>query len=205
MLRPVLLHTSVGSGENPQQVFEAEMLPHMMAVYNFAFTMTRNMDDAKDLVQDTYMKAYRFFDRFTSGTNARAWLFSILKNSYINQYRKVSKEPEKIDYDDIREFYTSVKSSTTDNNDLQEKTIDRVFDDEIEVALQHLPEDFKTVIILCDIEGFNYEEIADFIQIPVGTVRSRLHRARKMLRSMLKGYAETHGFRNVRKRNTTIR
>ncbi len=198
MLQPVLIQSYSHSSSVPQRVFEAEMLPHMTAVYNFAFTMTHNMDDAKDLVQDTYMKAYRFFDRFAKGTNARAWLFSILKNSYINQYRRTTKEPDKVDFDNIKEFYNTVKSPSTDDNDLQTRMLDNLFDDEVELALRRLPEDFRTVIILSDIEGYNYEEIADFVQIPIGTVRSRLHRARRMLRSMLKSYATNHGFKDRR-------
>ncbi len=177
--------------------FETEMLPHMAALYNFALRMTGDPDDAKDLVQETFMKAYRFFDKYAPGTNAKAWLFRIMKNSYINRYRKESKEPDKIDYDDIKEFYASVKATATDSNDLQEKIFGNLFEDEVAKALQDLPEDFRTVVILCDIEGYTYEEIADFIEIPIGTVRSRLHRGRKMLRSMLRTYALSHGFKDV--------
>ncbi len=179
------------------KTFETEMLPHMPALYNFALRMTGDPDDAKDLVQETYMKAYRFFDKYAPGTNAKAWLFRIMKNSYINRYRKESKEPDKIDYDDIKEFYASVKGTATDTNDLQEKIFGNLFEDEVAKALQDLPEDFRTVVILCDIEGYTYEEIADFIEIPIGTVRSRLHRGRKMLRSMLRSYALNHGFKDV--------
>jgi len=176
--------------------FEKEMLPHMAALYNFALRMAGDPDDAKDLVQETYMKAYRFFDKYAQGTNAKAWLFRIMKNSYINRYRKESKEPDKIDYDDIKDFYASVKDSTADNNDLQEKIFGNLFEDEVAKALHELPEDFRTVVILCDIEGYTYEEIADFIEIPIGTVRSRLHRGRKMLRSMLRDYALKRGFKD---------
>jgi RNA polymerase sigma-70 factor (ECF subfamily) len=177
--------------------FETEMLPHMAALYNFALRMTGDPDDAKDLVQETYMKAYRFFDKYSQGTNAKAWLFRIMKNSYINRYRKESKEPDKIDYDEIKDFYATVKDSAVDSNDLQEKIFGNLFEDEIAEALQELPEDFRTVVILCDIEGYTYEEIADFIEIPIGTVRSRLHRGRKMLRSMLRDYALARGFKDV--------
>lgn len=180
-----------------QENFETEMLPHMAALYNFALRMTGDRDDAKDLVQETYMKAYRFFDKYSQGTNAKAWLFRIMKNSYINRYRKESKEPDKIDYDDVKDFYASVKDSTVDTNDLQEKIFGNLFEDEVAEALQELPEDFRTVVILCDIEGYTYEEIADFIEIPIGTVRSRLHRGRKMLRSMLRDYALTRGFKEA--------
>ncbi len=177
--------------------FESEMLPHMAALYNFALRMTGDPDDAKDLVQETFMKAYRFFDKYAQGTNAKAWLFRIMKNSYINRYRKESKEPDKIDYDDIKDFYATVKDSAVDTNDLQEKIFGGLFEDEVAKALQELPEDFRTVVILCDIEGYTYEEIADFIEIPIGTVRSRLHRGRKMLRSMLREYALKRGFKDV--------
>jgi len=177
--------------------FEKEMMPHMAALYNFALRMTGDPDDAKDLVQETYMKAYRFFDKYEQGTNAKAWLFRIMKNSYINRYRKESKEPDKIDYDDVKEFYASVKDAAVDTNDLQEKIFGNLFEDEVAKALQDLPEDFRTVVILCDIEGYTYEEIADFVEIPIGTVRSRLHRGRKMLQSMLRDYAIAHGFKNV--------
>jgi len=177
--------------------FEKEMMPHMAALYNFALRMTGDPDDAKDLVQETYMKAYRFFDKYEQGTNAKAWLFRIMKNSYINRYRKESKEPDKIDYDDVKEFYASVKDAAVDTNDLQEKIFGNLFEDEVAKALQDLPEDFRTVVILCDIEGYTYEEIADFVEIPIGTVRSRLHRGRKMLQSMLRDYAIAHGFKSV--------
>ncbi|MFZ1081897.1 MAG: sigma-70 family RNA polymerase sigma factor [Candidatus Kryptoniota bacterium] len=176
--------------------FEKEMMPHMAALYNFALRMTGDPDDAKDLVQETYMKAYRFFDKYEQGTNAKAWLFRIMKNSYINRYRKESKEPDKIDYDDVKDFYASIKDAGVDTNDLQEKIFGNLFEDEVAKALQDLPEDFRTVVILCDIEGYTYEEIADFIEIPIGTVRSRLHRGRKMLHSMLRSYAVTHGFKD---------
>jgi RNA polymerase sigma-70 factor (ECF subfamily) len=184
-------------GQSKQENFEREMLPHMAALYNFALRMTGDPDDAKDLVQETYMKAYRFFDKYEQGTNAKAWLFRIMKNSYINRYRKESKEPDKIDYDDVKEFYASVKDTAVDTNDLQEKIFGNLFEDEVAKALQDLPEDFRTVVILCDIEGYTYEEIADFVEIPIGTVRSRLHRGRKMLQSMLRNYAVTHGYKNV--------
>ncbi len=179
------------------KTFEKEMMPHMAALYNFALRMTGDPDDAKDLVQETYMKAYRFFDKYEQGTNAKAWLFRIMKNSYINRYRKESKEPDKIDYDDVKDFYASVKDAAVDTNDLQEKIFGNLFEDEVAKALQDLPEDFRTVVILCDIEGYSYEEIADFVEIPIGTVRSRLHRGRKMLQSMLRDYAHAHGYKDV--------
>ncbi|MGC8594587.1 MAG: sigma-70 family RNA polymerase sigma factor [Candidatus Kryptoniota bacterium] len=183
--------------QDKHKEFTKEMLPHMGALYNFALRMTGDPDDAKDLVQETYMKAYRFFDKYSQGTNAKAWLFRIMKNSYINRYRRESKEPDKVDYDEIKDFYATVKGSVVDTNDLQEKIFGNLFEDEVAKALQDLPEEFRTVVILCDIEGYTYEEIADFIEIPIGTVRSRLHRGRKMLRESLRHYALQHGYRDL--------
>jgi len=174
--------------------FEKEAIPHMNALYNFALRMTGDTDDADDLVQETYLKAFRFFDKFEKGTNAKAWLFRILKNSYINEYRKVKKAPHKVDYDDIENFYENIKASEIKSTHLAEDVFGNLLDDEISKAISSLPEDFRTVIILSDIEGFTYEEIADFVDCPIGTVRSRLHRARKMLYVRLHKYAEEKGY-----------
>ena len=174
--------------------FELEALPHLDALYNFALRMTGDGDDANDLVQDTFLKAFRFFDKFEKGTNCKAWLFRIMKNTFINTYRKKSKEPDKVDYEDVENFYQNVKPSSTGSAHLEKEIYDNLFDDDISLALASLPDDFKTVIILSDIEGFTYDEIADFIDCPVGTVRSRLHRARKMLFAKLYKYANEKGY-----------
>jgi RNA polymerase sigma-70 factor, ECF subfamily len=174
--------------------FEREALPHMNALYNFALRMTGDPDDADDLVQETFLKAFRFFDKFEKGTNCKAWLFRILKNSYINDYRKQSKEPSKVDYEDIENFYENIRSSDVKSNHLEEDVFNNLLDDNISAAISSLPEDFRTVIILSDIEGFTYEEIADFVDCPIGTVRSRLHRARKMLYARLLNYAREKGY-----------
>lgn len=176
------------------QDFEREAVPHMDALYNFALKMTGNEDDANDLIQETYLKAFRFFDKFEQGTNCKAWLFRIMKNTFINTYRKQTKEPDKVDYDEIENFYENIKSSSTESAHLERDIYDNLLDDELSGAISSLPEDFRTVIILCDIEGFTYEEIADFIDCPVGTVRSRLHRARKMLYTQLYDYAGEKGY-----------
>ncbi len=178
-----------------QRDFQREAMVHIDSLYNFALRMTGDPEDANDLVQETYMKAYRFFDSFEKGTNCKAWLFRILKNSYINKYRKESKEPDKVDYDEIKEFYHSVKHSSLDSNDMQEKMFAELLDDEVAQALESLPEDFKEVVQLCDIEGFTYEEIANMVDCPIGTVRSRLHRGRKILREKLMEYARQHGYK----------
>lgn len=174
--------------------FEREAIPHMDALYNFAFKMTGDSDDANDLVQETYMRAFRFFDKFENGTNCKAWLFRIMKNTFINVYRKESKSPEKVDYEEIENFYENIKASNTDDAHLEKDIYDNLLDDELTKAISTLPEDFRTVILLCDIEGFTYEEIADFVDAPVGTVRSRLHRARKMLFTKLHSYAIDKGY-----------
>ncbi len=174
--------------------FENEAIPHKSALFNFALKMTGDPDDADDLVQETMLKAFRFFDKFEQGTNCKAWLFRIMKNSFINDYRKNAKAPNKVDYDDIQNFYDTVKSSEVQLQHLVEDGFSTVFDDDITDALADLPQEFQTIVILSDIEGFTYEEIADFVACPVGTVRSRLHRARKMLYSKLYKYAKHKGF-----------
>jgi RNA polymerase sigma-70 factor, ECF subfamily len=181
--------------------FEKEAVPHLDAVYNFALRMTGDEDDADDLVQETFLKAFRFFDKFEKGTNCKAWLFRIMKNSFINDYRKTTKEPNKVDYDDVQNFYENIKADEVETQHYEEDAFANLLDDDISKAISGLPEDFRTVVILSDIEGFTYEEIADFTDIPVGTVRSRLHRARKMLYVQLFDYAKGKGF--VKKKNTT--
>jgi len=173
--------------------FEAEAIPHRDILYNFALRTTGDKDDAHDLLQETFMKAFRFWDKYEKGTNIRAWLFRIMKNSYINRYRKETREPGMVDYDDIENFYDSIRDEATDSNYLQKRMFSNMLSDEVTKALQSLPEDFRTVVILCDIEGLTYDEIAEFLNCPIGTVRSRLHRGRKMLEDILHDYAKERG------------
>lgn len=180
------------------EVFNKELMPQINALYNFAFHLTYNEDDANDLVQETYLKAYRFIDKYVSGTNAKAWLFKILKNAFINQYRKKSKRPQQVDYEEIATYQDSEEGSYTDFTDLRQEIFEGMMGDEITIAINSLPVDFRTVILLCDIEGFTYEEIAKIIDIPIGTVRSRLHRARNMLKEKLHDYAVSLGYKDVR-------
>lgn len=184
----------IGDQKQLYAEFEKEAIPHMDALYNFALRMTGDSDDADDLVQETYLKAFRFFEKFERGSNCKAWLFRIMKNTFINSYRKSSKEPAKIDYEEVENFYENIKPSSTDSAHLEKEIYDNLLDDELSNAIASLPEDFRTVIILCDIEGFTYDEIADFVDVPVGTVRSRLHRARKMLFEKLYKYASDKGY-----------
>lgn len=180
-----------------EQVFEEELLPHADALYNFAYHLTYNEDDANDLVQDTFMKAYRFINSYQRGTNAKAWLFKILKNGFINEYRRKSKQPNKVDYEDVIAYQDADEEKGGTVFDLREDIFDGMMGDEITTAINSLPIDFKTVILLCDIEGFTYEEISKIIDIPIGTVRSRLHRARNMLKESLKVYAEKMGYKKT--------
>lgn len=174
--------------------FEREAAPHMNLLYNYAYWMTGDADNADDLLQETFLKAYRFWDKYEKGTNIKAWLFKIMKNSYINLYRKDKREPDKVDYDDVQNFYNDIRAESTNPNDLQEQIFGGLLDDEVSSALESLPEEFRTVVILCDIEGLPYEEIAEFVDCPIGTVRSRLHRARKMLQGQLFEYARKRGY-----------
>jgi RNA polymerase sigma-70 factor (ECF subfamily) len=192
MVLPLVAVVSRGTRKK-QAEFEAEALPHMDVLYNFALRTTGNENDARDLLQETYLRAYRFWDKYEKGTNIRAWLFRIMKNSYINRYRKETKEPDKVDYDEIENFYNTIRADSTDPNDLQEKLFGHLLGDEVTKALESLPDDFRTVVILCDIEGLTYEEIAEFVECPIGTVRSRLHRGRKLLQANLYEYAKKQG------------
>ena len=181
--------------EQKYKIFETEFLPHIEAMYNFAYRITYDEDSAKDLLQDTYYKAFRFIGSFHEGTNAKAWLFRILKNSFINEFRKKNKEPSMIDYQDVETYYNSDDVNEVITNDLRVEVLQDMIGDEVSNALNSLAVDFRIVIILCDLEGFTYEEMSKILDIPIGTVRSRLHRARNLLREKLKSYAKSMGFK----------
>jgi RNA polymerase sigma factor (sigma-70 family) len=188
------------AGENRRKAesdaqFEKEFMPLIGSLYNFAYRLTLDEDDANDLVQETYMKAYRFFDSYEPGTNAKAWLFRILKNSFINDFRKKSKQPSKVDYQEVESFYNSDDVDENITTDLRIESVQEMIGDEVANALNSLAVDFRTIIILCDLEGFTYEEMAKILDIPIGTVRSRLHRARNLLKDKLKKYAGTMGYK----------
>lgn len=191
--------SKTNSNSDKQRVFNKEFMPHIDAMYNFAYRLTLDEDDAKDLVQETYMKAFRFIKSFEEGTNAKAWLFRILKNSFINNYRKVSKQPGKVDYQEVESYYNSDSVDANFTTDLRVETVQHMIGDEITNALNSLAVDFRTVIILCDLEGFTYEEMAKILDIPIGTVRSRLHRARNLLKEKLSKYANNMGYTDKRK------
>ncbi len=176
-----------------QQAFEQQALTHTDLLYRFGMHLTGNAADADDLVQETYLKAYRFWDKYDQGTNIRAWLFRILKNSFINLYRKRSNEPDMVDYCETSRPML-VRHGAADANNLPDLAFNNLLEDDVSNAVSGLPEDFRTVVILSDIEGLTYEEIAHFVDCPLGTVRSRLHRGRKLLYSKLYDYAKTRGY-----------
>ena len=173
--------------------FKKEALPHIRVLYNFAYKNARNKSDAEDLLQDTYLRAYRFFHKYEKGTNCRAWLFRIMKNLFLNDCRKNQRNPETVDYCDIENIFENAKAECLETTNLQESVYSGLLDDELTSALNSLHDDFKTVVILCDLEGLSYEEISEFTRCPVGTVRSRLHRARKILREKLSKYEKYKG------------
>lgn len=179
-------------------VFNDELLPHADALHTFAYHHSYNEVDASDLVQETYLKAYRFIDKYTPGSNAKAWLFKILRNSYINQHRKKSRKPKQVDYEEMVTYHDSDSAKGLGYVDMREEIFGQEMGDEVSIALESLPEDFKTVIILCDIEDFSYEEISKIVEIPIGTVRSRLFRARNALKEKLAKYATEKGYEDKR-------
>ena len=180
------------SGKNAK--FVKDFMPLLKSLYNFAYRLTLDEDDANDLVQDTYMKAFRFYDTFEQGTNSKAWLFRILKNSFINEYRRKAKQPGKVDYQTVEAYYNSDDVDELITPDLRVESVQDMIGDEISRALNSIDADFRLAIILCDIEGFTYEEMAKILDIPIGTVRSRLHRARQMLKEKLANYAQGLGY-----------
>ncbi len=184
--------------EQKIEIFEKEFLPHVEALKTFAYYLTYNDNDANDLVQETYMKAFRFAEKFDRGTNAKAWLFRILKNAYINDYRKKSKQPDRVDFEDVINYHKSDEVSDNKYLNLKEESIDDMMGDEITKAINSLPPEFRTVILLADIEDFSYKEISKIIDVPIGTVRSRLFRARNTLKELLKKYAFSLGYKDYR-------
>ena len=176
--------------------FEKGDLPYLDSLYNAAYRMARNAQDAEDLVQETYLKAYKYYDKFREGTNLKAWLFKILKNTFINSYRKKKSRPPQADFAALEGSFESVISdeSPQQTKDPEEELLEQVLDEDVQRALQELSEDYRMVILLADLEGFAYKEIAEILDIPVGTVMSRLYRARRQLEDTLLQYAREHGY-----------
>lgn len=177
-----------------QAEFEAVALEHFDALYNTAMRLTRNPMEAQDLVQETYLKAYRFFHRFEPGTNMKAWLFTILRNTYINTYRRTSRH-QQVDFDQIAPLYSETTSEPvlTDRR-AAEDMLSHLVQDDVKRALDALPEEYRLVVLLADLEDFAYKEIADIVGCPVGTVMSRLFRGRRLLRQSLAEFAKKAGY-----------
>ena len=177
---------------NYQRIFEREFYPLMDAVYTFAYRLTNNVAHAEDLVQDTFLKAWKFIDRYAEGTNAKAWLFKICRNAFINDYRSKVRQPYKVDYEDIVLYHNEDDLTAPQYYGLHEEMGNKLMGDEITRAINALPA-FRLVVLL-DLEDFTYEEIAAIADIPIGTVRSRLHRSRNILAEKLRAYAEAQGY-----------
>ncbi|MBI4528705.1 MAG: sigma-70 family RNA polymerase sigma factor [Deltaproteobacteria bacterium] len=175
--------------------FERVALPHLSRLYTAAFYLTKNEAEAEDLVQETYLRAFRFFHKFQPGTNCRAWLLSIQRHLFINRYRQKGREREMVDWQKIEQVYESmvIQPGSAEKNNPEDLFLSQVMEYEVQEALKALPEEFRVAIVLVDIEELSYEDAAKVMECPVGTVRSRLSRARRMLQVALKDYAVRKG------------
>jgi RNA polymerase sigma-70 factor (ECF subfamily) len=177
--------------------FAEQAMQYAPQLYSAALRMTRNQADAEDLVQETYLRAYRGFGNFTEGTNLRAWLYRILTNAYINTYRARQRRPTETDLDDVEDMYLYRRLASLDsvlaNRSAEDQLFDLLTDDEVKRALEELPENFRLPVLFADVEGFSYKEIAEMLDIPIGTVMSRLHRGRKAMQKLLFEFAHARG------------
>ena len=180
-----------------QARFAEQAMPLMDSLYSGALRMTRNPADAEDLVQETYLRAYRGFGGFTEGTNLKAWLYRILTNTYINSYRAKQRRPDETDLDEVEDLFLYRRlgglEAARNSRSAEDELMDTFSEAEVKQAVEDLPENFRMVVLLADVEGFAYKEIAEILDIPIGTVMSRLHRGRKALQKALFEYAASHG------------
>jgi RNA polymerase sigma-70 factor (ECF subfamily) len=180
-----------------QARFTEVAMEHMPGLYSAALRMTRNAADAEDLVQETYLKAYRSYGSFEEGTNLRAWLYRILTNTFINSYRAAKRRPEVTDVEDVEDLYLYKRMSgpggAVAGRSAEDEALDRFTDDDVKSALEALPEAFRMAVLLADVEGFSYKEISEITDVPIGTVMSRIHRGRRALQKALHNVATARG------------
>ena len=180
-----------------RDTFADQAMQYTPQLFSTAVRMTRNRSDAEDLVQETYLKAWRAFDRFEQGTNLRAWLFRIMTNTYINKYNAAQRRPTETELDDVEELYLYRRLGTIDQSRMSASAEDQMMelftDDEVKNAIEELPEAFRLPLLLADVDGFSYKEIAEMLDVPIGTVMSRLHRGRKAMQKRLYDYARDRG------------
>ncbi|WP_280795453.1 sigma-70 family RNA polymerase sigma factor [Aurantimicrobium minutum] len=176
-------------------LFEEQAMEHIDKLYAHAMRKTGNRVDANDLVQETYLKAFAAFDQFQQGTNIKAWLHRILENTYINQYRKLQNQPFYSPLEELEDWQLADAESrtATSSRSAEAEAIDHLPASAVKDALQGIPEDFRAAVYLVDVEGYSYQEVADIMDTPTGTVMSRLHRGRKLLREQLADYAREQG------------
>lgn len=202
------LMNDVASVQDRKQLsrqFEEQALPLLDQLYGAALRLTRNPQDAEDLVQETYAKAFAAFHQYQQGTNLKAWLYRILNNAFISNYRKAQRRPKEADAEQV-EDWQEYAASMHDSRGLmsaEAEVLERLPDSEIKEALEQLSDDRRTVVYLADIEGFSYQEIADIVGVPIGTVMSRLHRGRTQLREILRDYALGLGYKVKQKAKET--
>jgi RNA polymerase sigma-70 factor (ECF subfamily) len=180
-----------------QARFTEVAMEHMPGLYSAALRMTRNASDAEDLVQETYLKAYRSYASFQEGTNLRAWLYRILTNTYINSYRAAKRRPEVTDVEDVEDLYLYKRMAGSGGvgagRSAEDEALDTFTDDVVKSALEELPEAFRMAVLLADVEGFSYKEISEITDVPIGTVMSRIHRGRRALQKTLHEVATARG------------
>lgn len=183
-----------------QDDFVKDAMQFAPQLFSTAMRMTRNKSDAEDLVQETYIKAWRSFHTFQTGTNLRAWLYRIMTNTFINKYNSKQRKPSETELDEVEELYLYKRLGSIDQSKLsssaEDQMLDLFTDDEVKSALEELPETFRIPVLLSDVDGFSYKEISEMLEVPLGTVMSRLHRGRKAMQKLLYEYAKERGLVN---------